>query len=1128
MRAKLRKASRSSLRKWLKNLSESSKKVCVIICISLVCAALAGVCTGCAVDAGEGALVISEVMSANDYTLTDETYGTPDWIELYNGTEEDIDLEGYSLTNNAKKLRKFTFPSVVIGAGDYLLVYACDSEEEDSGSTQATGFSISKAGEYLILTDAYAGLVQQLEVPELVGDVSYARSASGGYVFSAAATPGEANADADICASLSDLLGASGGALLLNEVVPYPSEGVAWAELYNDSDTAVELSDYYLSDDSAEPLLYRLPAYTLEAHSYVLVYFTDGDSAEADGITAALTISEADDTLLLTSASGIRAGALCWGEGAPEDMAIVYGAEDESYAVPSPLEENPTVAWQVTQVSAMGIEDPVIISEVMPKNNGLFPDAAGDCSAWVELYNRSTEAVSLRGYYLSDDYDAPFRAALPDVTLGAGEYLVVYLAGKTAYTDETHVSFGLSADESIVLTSIDGMRQDALDYDGTCPENASYGRNESGEIVYYGVPTPGYENAKSYSTVETIGWFDASGIFISEVSAAEDAEDGDWIELCNGSAEAVSLDGWYLSDDPAQPKKYVISNVTIPAGGYAVIQTSVSETGGTTFGISASGEQLLLSEPSGRTRDLFASGYQRSGITSGRIASDETIGRVFFVAPTSGAANTAEISSGYTAAPYFSDTTLYHSASFLVTISCAAADAAIYYTTDGSMPSEASTRYAEPISVSDSVSIRAIAVSQGLLASNDASVTYLFTEPHTVPVVCVSIDPEELTDITHTTDRDYKSEYRAEFSYYDAEGTLSASFYAGLRAKGRSMLKYTQKSFSVILRDRYGQSSVSFPFFEDSDIVTYSAFSLRSGGQDRGRSRLRDSYFSRLAEGLNIENFKTRVVALYLNGTYYGVFDLNEEQDESYLASHYGADSEKVDIINRNDEVKEGSAEEFLRVRTFARTEDLSDDKVFAQFAEWVDVDYLTDYLVFRSYIADSDLINQAYWRSQDYAIKWRPILFDTDYGLYGNTYQQEYKKDILARYFNENGISSADGTKTNMDLYVGLKKNAAWRKKFVARYIELMSTTLSPENMLALLDEMDDVYLAEMPRQIAAIAFPPSISYTESWLEQLRTGIRERPAYALQYLKENFPDEADYIDELVASYGLTIAPVSE
>lgn len=1089
----------------------------------------AGLCFGCAAGAASsGTLVISEVMSSNNYTLTDETYGTPDWIELYNGTDREIDLEGYSLTNNAKKLRKYTFPSVVLKAGEYLLVYACSADEKESGDVFAAGFNISKEGECLILADAYAGLVQQLEVPELVGDVSYARSASGAYGFSAAPTPGGANVDADIRASLSALMGTSGGSLRLNEILPYPTEGYAWAELVNDSETAVQLGEYYISDRASEPLLHRLPTYTLDPGAYVLVFFTGGNEAEADGLAVDFCIGTNDDSVTLTGASGKRINALGWAANAPEGVSVAYGAKSGNYTVPTPLAANAAAEWEIEEICSMGSDDPVILNEVMPLNDERFPNAEGDCLEWVELYNRSDEPVSLAGYYLSDDPDAPFRFALPDAELGAGEYRIVCLCGNQDAKNEAYADFGLSAGESVVLTAIDGMRQDVIAYDGACPKNASFGRSASGEIVYYGVPTPGYENAKAYSSVRTIGWFDSSGVFISEVLAAEDSEQGDWIELGNGSGEPISLDGWYLSDDPAQPLKYRITNVTIPAGGYAALQTDAAEESGAengAFGISATGEWILLSEPSGRMRDLFASGYQRSGVTSGRIASDETVGRVFYVKATKAKKNAAEDYGGYAAAPYFSDTSLYHDTPFSVTLHCAAADADIYYTTDGSLPNERSIRYTGPIMVSKNTAIRAITVSEGLLVSNEASATYLLTEPHTVPVVCVAADPAELEEIFLTTDRYYKSEYRADFAFYDEDGALCASFFAGMRAKGRSMLSYTQKSFSVSLRERYGQSSVSFPFFEDSDIVTYSAFSLRSGGQDRGRSRLRDSYFSRLAEGLHIENFNTRVVALYLNGTYYGVFDLNEEQDESYLAAHYGADGSGVDIVNRNDEVKAGGAEEFLRVRAFARTQDLSNDRVFAQFAEWVDVDYFTDYLVFRSYIADSDLINQTYWRSQDYAIKWRPLLFDTDYGLYGNEYQQEYKKDILARYFYENGVSSADGTKTNMDLFVGLKQNAAWRRAFVKRYLELMSTTLSPEHMLALLDEMDDVYLAEMPRQIAAIAFPPSIAYTEQWLEQLRTGIRERPAYALQYLKENFPDDAAYIDALAAYYKLEIQP---
>jgi hypothetical protein len=66
------------------------------------------------------------------------------------------------------------------------------------------------------------------------------------------------------------------------------------------------------------------------------------------------------------------------------------------------------------------------------------------------------------------------------------------------------------------------------------------------------------------------------------------------------------------------------------------------------------------------------------------------------------------------------------------------------------------------------------------------------------------------------------------------------------------------------------------------------------------------------------------------------------------------------------------------------------------------------------------------------------------------------------------------------------------------------------------------------MPRQIEAIKFPNSIEYTKQWLEQLRTGINTRPGYALKYLKENFPNEVDYINELVEQYGLVVNSVED
>ena len=1091
---------------------------------------------GCAANSnqsGQG-LIISEVMSSNDYTLTDEAYGTPDWIEIQNTSSEAINLEGYCLSNNTKKLRKFTFPDLVLQAGEYLLLYASDTKDEVESDKLATGFSISRGGEYLILTDPYAGLVQQLEIPELAADISYMRTSTGQYGYSSSPTPGSENNDSTIQASLNDLFDPQNNALVLNEACPYPAKGFAWAELYNPTDTAVDLSGYYISDRAAEPMLFRLPAYSLEPNSYVLLYFSD-DAAlqEEDGLPVAFSIGSADTTLVLSDTAGRQMNTLSWENGIPKGISVIQANSGFCYSVSTPMSDNGSIAWETSTINAMDSSDPIVINEVMPGNNNLIPDANGNCSEWVELYNRSDVPISLLGYYISDDLDDPFRAALPDITLGAGEYKIVYLSGTSELESGIHVAFRLSSGEHVVLTTIDGMQQDELLYDGTCPENASLGRDSAGTIVYYGTPTPGYENAKSYAA-NAVAWFDASSVFISEVRAAASKGESDWVELYNGSSAEITLSGWSLTDDASNKSKFPLDNVTISAAGYALVSLGTATetatdnatettTGSASLSLAAGGEQLLLSDSSGRWVDIFDTGYQREGVSSGRIASDPTIGRVFFVEPTPGRKNDDHTASGYATAPSFSVSQLYHDEQFELALASPVEGALIYYTTDGSMPDEHAKLYTEPIQVSKSCSIRAVSIQEGKLTSNESAVTYLFTEKHTVPVVCITADPDELKEIIKTTSREDKVEYKGDISYYDTSGDFCVSFYAGIRAKGRSMLKYTQKSFSINLRSRYGQTSVSYPFFEDSDIIQYSALCLRSGGQDRGRSRLRDSYFSRLAEGLKIENIKTRIVALYLNGEYYGVFDLNEEQDESYLASHYGVDPSKVDIINRNDEVKEGSAEDFLRVRAFAREQDLSDDAVFAQFAEWVDVDYFTDYLVYRSYIADSDMLNQAYWRAQDYSVKWRPILFDLDYGLFGNQYSQDYKKDILQRYFYEDGVRSPNGSRTNMDIYVGLYKNAQWRKKFVARYIELMSTTLSPKHMLALLDEMDDDYLAEMPRQIEAIQFPNSIEYTKSWLEQLRTGIQERPKYALKYLKDNFPNESTYIDELVQQYGLVV-----
>ena len=232
--------------------------------MALLTAALICGCESIMPSSSSGQLCVNEVVTSNSYSLVDQKLGSPDWIELYNPTSKPIDLEGYGLTDNIKNPHKYTFPSVAIPAGGYLIVYASKYE----GDSMCTGFGLSKSGDMLYLVDPYYNVMQQLEIPELVTDVSYARAADGNYGYCSTPTPGEANGE-DIFLSVHDggKADSDESALAITEVMPKNTSTLAsedgryypWAEIKNTSDKEVLMSDYYLSDSVGEPSKYRLP-----------------------------------------------------------------------------------------------------------------------------------------------------------------------------------------------------------------------------------------------------------------------------------------------------------------------------------------------------------------------------------------------------------------------------------------------------------------------------------------------------------------------------------------------------------------------------------------------------------------------------------------------------------------------------------------------------------------------------------------------------------------------------------------------------------------------------------------------------------------------------------------------------
>ena len=1091
-------------------------------------------------------IVINEVVTSNGHSYEDESIGSPDWIELKNIGSRAISLLGYRITDNIQKAEKaFVLPDIVLQPGEFLLLFASKEQETDTLSYDSgpvfTGFSLKLSGEHLALEDANMQLVDEVAVPELLRDVSYARKTDGSYGFCAVPTPCAEN-DSAFFASLSDipgeLLDSSQAVtadpfqgIMISEVsarnntsvICNGCEACDWIELHNITSEPISLEGFTITDDPDD---YDKPNLSgiLPADGYLLIYCCTSGCSDADGhFCLRMGLSRYGDHLYLFDPNGLLSDEVELPETPKKD--VTYAADEngnyhfsivatpgsanviEDYVeIPKPTEEPEPVFT--------GLDGKVIISEVLPSNAYSLTDRDGDRNDWVELYNTTSSDISLNGWYLSDSNNFRKWAFPETVVIPANGYLLVFLSGKESNESELHASFSAGEGESITLFNSADYTYDQLRIE-TSKSNISVGRDEDSGIVYYTEPTPLAPNGHARKEAESIGFFPYDSVFISEVSAIHQrgSDEDDWIELFNGGSDTIDLDGCYLTDDYDVPDKYELSGLKLHAGEYITVSVSRYSD---SFSISPSGETIYLIDRDQKTiLDSFETGVQRLGMSSGRIESDPSIRRVFFTSPTKGAANHSPYEQGYTSEPTFSETQLYHESAFELTLSCLQQDAEIYYTTNGSAPSTKSTRYTGPIKIAKNTAVRAIAVCGGLMDSEIITYTFLFEKPHTVPVVCISMDPDDFKTVYKVTEHSKIKERKCYVNYYESDGFIGTSFPCDIKAKGRGTLGYSQKSYTLGLRAAYGQRTVKYPFFPDYEFTEFGALALRNAGQDHGQARMRDTFVSRACVGLNVDVANSRNVVVYINGVYNGLYDLDEELNSKYLETHYGVDPDTVNTIMRNGSTAmKGEKGEFKTLFNYAKDANLSSESKYQDFLQYVDEDYFIDYVICRTFMLETDTFNQKYWRTTDYRIRWRPILYDLDY-----CFMSGVNRDIMHIYFNKGGTPAAHGSLTYFYFTVALKTNATFRQKFVERYVEVVYTQFTSERLLSLFDQVVAEMEPEMQRHIAKWKTPSSMSKWQKEVQTLRKKVAERPNVVLEQVRKEFNVSKDEMNALIAKY---------
>ncbi len=477
-----------------------------VLCICICCALFFG--CGKKNDENKAApkettgLIINEIMSSNNHYAQAFDGDFYDWVELYNNSDDDINLEGFYFSDSGSEPLRWQFPSVIIKAHSYLTVYTSGIDTWDGAYEIHTNFKLSSSGETLILSHSSGDVLQQITIPSLPQNVSYGRdNHTDTFLYYSVPSPGEKNSGG--VSSEEDLVFPTYN-ILVNEYMSDNAYSFAdsqgdyydWIELYNCSLEDIDLTGFYLTDDRYNVMKWTFPAGTvLKSEDYLTVFCSGLDTvSEAGEIHTSFSISSEDDMICLYTPQGILCSKL---EICRLSQNVSTGISEngvqELFSRGTPNEANNAESYPLTSVLSASINDGVFISEAMSVSGS----RASYANDWIEIYNSTDATVDLTGYGLSTDKDI-VEFTFPETSLAPGKYLLVYCTGtEQAISGKTlKTAFKLSSSgEQIYLFNSLGKIVDIFST-GKCRNGMSSGRNEAAPSsrLFLSKPTPGKAN----------------------------------------------------------------------------------------------------------------------------------------------------------------------------------------------------------------------------------------------------------------------------------------------------------------------------------------------------------------------------------------------------------------------------------------------------------------------------------------------------------------------------------------------------------------------------------------------------------------------------------------------------------
>ena len=227
-------------------------------------------------------------------------------------------------------------------------------------------------------------------------------------------------------------------------------------------------------------------------------------------------------------------------------------------------------------------------------------------------------------------------------------------------------------------------------------------------------------------------------------------------------------------------------------------------------------------------------------------------------------------------------------------------------------------------------------------------------------------------------------EYPVHIEYYNGEGVQEISQNGTMTVSGHSARINAQKSIALYARKAWGPSAFAFNPFPTREYTGYKSLLLRSANSDFSATRIRDIVASSLAEGQGILYQDHVVIQVYINGRYWGHYNLREKINKYFIAAYEGVTDEeeidRIDILARTGTdqfLQNGDNTDWLALCDFCKKQDLNDPENQAYVEERLDIDNMFTHAAFEIILGNVDFTNVRVYRVP--GGKWKYLLFDVE-----------------------------------------------------------------------------------------------------------------------------------------------------